>query len=62
LQGTLTIEQRFLLTNLQFVFRRALHESLGVGDTHRDAARKGKEAAMQFVQCAGVLLSGSNAA
>ncbi|MDP3978327.1 MAG: Rha family transcriptional regulator [Pseudomonas sp.] len=61
-RGTLTIEQRLLLTNLQFVFRRALHDSLAAGDTHRDAARKGKEAAIQFVQCAGLFLSGRNAA
>jgi phage regulator Rha-like protein len=61
-RGELTLEQRLLLTNVQFVFRRALHDSLESGDNHKDAARKAKEAALSFVQHAGQLLIGSKAA
>jgi phage regulator Rha-like protein len=61
-RGTLTIEQRLLLTNIQLIFKRALHESLEAGDTHREAAAKAKAAALNFVQVAGTLIAGSKAA
>lgn len=61
-RSTLTIEQRLLLTNIQLIFKRALHESLEAGDTHREAAAKAKAAALNFVQVAGNLIAGSRAA
>src|SRR5690606_15057545 len=61
-RGTLTIEQRLLLTNIQLIFKRALHESLEAGDTHREAAAKAKAATLTFVQVAGNLVAGSKAA
>lgn len=61
-RSTLTIEQRLLLTNIQLIFKRALHESLEAGDTHREAAAKAKAAALNFVQVAGNLIAGSKAA
>ncbi|MBD9675525.1 Rha family transcriptional regulator [Pseudomonas sp. PDM18] len=58
----LTIEQRLLLTSVQAVFRRALHESLEAGDVHRVAAQKARDATVEFVRHAGALLIGKVAA
>lgn len=57
-RGALTIEQRLMLTTLQSVYRRALHDSLAGGDDHREAGRKAKGAALVFMQTAGGLLLG----
>ncbi|TKD47331.1 Rha family transcriptional regulator [Azotobacter chroococcum] len=61
-RGALTLEQRLLLTTLQAVYRRALHESLGSGYDHREAGRKAKEAIRTFMGSAGGLLAGGLAA
>lgn len=61
-RGALTLEQRLLLTTLQAVYRRALHESLGSGDDHRQAGRKAKEAVRTFMSSASGLLAGGLAA
>lgn len=61
-RADLTIEQRLLLTSVQAVFRRALHESLEAGDGHRIASQKARDATVEFVRHAGVLLIGRAAA
>lgn len=61
-RGTLTIEQRLLLTSLQAVYRRHLHDSLERGDDHREAGRKAKNAVLAYMATAGGLLLGGKAA
>ncbi|THG83904.1 hypothetical protein E5198_06300 [Pseudomonas sp. A-1] len=57
-RGTLTIEQRLILTTLQAVYRRHLHDSLERGDDHREAGRKAKGAVLAYMATAGGLLLG----
>lgn len=61
-RGTLTIEQRLLLTTLQAVYRNQLHASLEHGDDHREAGRKAKAAVLAYMTSAGALLLGGRAA
>lgn len=61
-RGTLTIEQRLILTTLQAVYRRHLHDSLERGDDHREAGRKAKAAVLAYMATAGGLLLGGRAA
>lgn len=61
-RGSLSIEQRLLLTTLQAVYRRRLHSRLEAGEDHRVAGRKAKEAVLAFMAGAGGLLVGSDAA
>jgi len=61
-RGTLTIEQRLILTTLQAVYRRYLHDSLERGDDHREAGRKAKDAVLAYMATAGGLLLGGRAA
>lgn len=61
-RGTLTIEQRLLLTSLQAVYRRHLHDSLERGDDHREAGRQAKNAVLAYMATAGGLLLGVKAA
>jgi len=61
-RADLTLEQRLLLTTVQAVFKNKLSESLEAGDGHREAAKKAKDAAVEFVKHAGALLIGKSAA
>lgn len=61
-RGTLTIEQSLILTTLQAVYRRHLHDSLERGDDHREAGRKAKAAVLAYMATAGGLLLGGRAA
>lgn len=61
-RGTLTIEQRLILTTLQAVYRRHLHDSLERGEDHREAGRKAKDAVLAYMATAGGLLLGGRAA
>ncbi|MDV7212923.1 Rha family transcriptional regulator [Azotobacter beijerinckii] len=61
-RGTLTIEQRLLLTTLQAVWRNHLHASLGRGDDHREAFGKAKDAVLAYMTGVGTLLLGGRAA
>lgn len=61
-RGTLTIEQRLILTTLQAVYRRHLHDSLERGEDHREAGRKAKGAVLAYMATAGGLLLGGRAA
>ena len=58
---SLTLDQQLLLTTLQAVFRNQLKASLNAGEGHKEAAKKAKEAAVEFVKYAGSLLIGSSA-
>lgn len=57
-RGTLTIEQRLILTTLQAVYRRHLHDSLECGADHREAGRKAKGAVLAYMATAGGLVLG----
>ena len=61
-RSTLTIEQRLILTTLQAVYRRHLHDSLERGEDHREAGRKAKDAVLAYLATAGSLLLGGRAA
>ena len=61
-RGTLTMEQQLILTTLQAVYRRHLHDSLEHGDDHREAGRKAKKAVMAYMASASGLLLGRAAA
>ncbi|WP_443696181.1 Rha family transcriptional regulator [Pseudomonas sp.] len=58
---TLTLDQKLLLTTLHAVFRNQLKASLYAGEGHKDAAKKAKDATVEFVKYAGALLIGSSA-
>lgn len=55
-RGSLTLEQRLLLTTLQAIYRNQLHVSLVRGETHREAGQKAKAAVSAYVAQAGSLL------
>lgn len=57
-RGSLTIEQSLLLTTLQAIYRRQLHNALESGADHRDAGRKAKDAVLSYMASAGELLLG----
>lgn len=56
------MEQQLILTTLQAVYRRHLHDSLEHGDDHREAGRKAKQAVMAYMASASGLLLGMDAA
>lgn len=58
---SLTLDQQLLLTTLQAVFRNQLKASLDAGEDHKEAAKKAKDAAVEFVKYAGALLIGGSA-
>lgn len=57
-RGSLTIEQSLLLTTLQAIYRRHLHNALESGADHREAGRKAKDAVLAYMASAGELLLG----
>ena len=57
---TLTLDQQLLLTTLQAVFRNQLKASLDAGEGHKEAAKKARDATVEFVKYAGSLLIGSS--
>ncbi|HDS1693311.1 TPA: Rha family transcriptional regulator [Pseudomonas putida] len=59
-RDSLTLDQQILLTTLQAVFRNQLKVSLDAGEGHKEAAKKAKDAAVEFVKHAGKLLIGSS--
>lgn len=59
-RDSLTLDQQLLLTTLQAVFRNQLKASLDAGEGHKEAAKKAKDAAVEFVKHAGKLLIGSS--
>lgn len=59
-RDSLTLDQQLLLTTLQAVYRNQLKTSLDAGESHKEAAKKAKEAAVKFVKHAGSLLIGSS--
>lgn len=61
-RGELDIGQRLILTTLQAIYQRHLHEALLAGADHREAGRKAKAAVLAYMETAGALLLGSAAA
>lgn len=61
-RGTLSLDQQLMLTMLQSVYRRHLHDSLERGDNHREAGRKAKAAILAYMATAGGLLLGGRTA
>jgi phage regulator Rha-like protein len=55
-RGTLDMSQRLILTTLQAIYQRHLHNALEAGADHREGGRKAKEAVLAYVATAGVLL------
>lgn len=61
-RGTLSLDQQLMLTMLQSVYRRHLHDSLERGDNHREAGHKAKAAILAYMATAGGLLLGGRTA
>lgn len=57
-RGSLTLDQRLLLTTLQAVYRRHLRDGLSAGANHREAGRKARDAVLTYMTAAGDLLLG----
>lgn len=55
-RGTLDMGQRLILTTLQAIYRRHLHDALEAGADHREAGRRAKFAVLTYMQTAGALL------
>lgn len=60
--GELDLGQRLILTTPQAIYQRHLHEALLAGADHREAGRKAKAAVLTYMEAAGNLLLGSDAA
>lgn len=61
-RGELDIGQRLILTTLQAIYQRHLHDALLAGADHREAGRKAKAAVLTYMEAAGNLLLGGKAA
>lgn len=57
-RGSLDMEQRLILTTLQAIYRRHLHQSIEAGADHREAGRKAKYAVLAYMATAGALVLG----
>lgn len=55
-RDSLTLDQKLLLTTLQAVYRNQLKASMEAGEGHKEASKKAKDAAVEFVKYAGTLL------
>lgn len=57
-RGALDMSQRLILTTLQAIYRRHLHDALETGAGHREAGRRAKAAVLAYMDTAGALLLG----
>lgn len=57
-RGSLDLGQRLILTTLQVIYRRHLHDALEAGTNHREAGAKAKAAVLAYMATAGELLLG----
>jgi phage regulator Rha-like protein len=57
-RGELDMGQRLILTTLQAIYQRHLHNALEAGADHREGGRKAKAAVLSYMQTAGALLLG----
>jgi phage regulator Rha-like protein len=57
-RGALDMSQRLILTTLQAIYRRHLHDALEAGADHREAGRRAKAAVLAYMDTAGALLLG----
>lgn len=57
-RGSLDMGQCLILTTLQAIYRRHLHNALESGADHREAGRKAKDAVLAYMASAGELLLG----
>ncbi|MFK7604911.1 MULTISPECIES: Rha family transcriptional regulator [unclassified Pseudomonas] len=57
-RGSLDMGQRLILTTLQAIYRRHLHQSIESGADHREAGRKAKAAVFAYMETAGALVLG----
>lgn len=57
-RGLLDMGQRLILTTLQAIYRRHLHQSVEAGADHREAGRKAKDAVLTYMETAGALMLG----
>lgn len=57
-RGSLDMGQRLILTTLQAIYRRHLHDALESGADHREAGQRAKAAVLAYMETAGALLLG----